>query len=103
MRVQFTVTASEWAELQQLATRNGYPDVPSYCKDVSLQARTYAKMWAKVKEAISKMGSGTTFQLSDLVQTPPSNLGRKLYDNQSTLGIVVNPTKTNGTNTFTKL
>ena len=53
MRVQFTVDATEWAELQQLATRNGYPDVPSYCKDVSLQARTFAKMWAKVQDAIS--------------------------------------------------
>lgn len=103
MRVQFTVDATEWAELQQLATRNGYPDVPSYCKDVSLQARTFAKMWAKVQDAISKMASGTAFQLSDLVQTPPSNLGRKLYENQSTLGIVVNSKKTNGTNTFTKL
>ena len=103
MRVQFTVDAPEWAELQQLATKNGYPDVPSYCKDASLQARTFANMWKKVQDAISKMKSGTTFQLSDLVQTPPSNLGRKLYEHQSTLGIVVNAKKTNGTNTFRKL
>ncbi len=103
MRVQFTVDATEWAELQRLAAQNGYPDVPSYCKDTSLQARTYANMWAKVQDAISKMASGTTFQLKDLIQSPPSNLGVKLYENQSTLGIVVNSKKTNGTNSFTKL
>lgn len=102
MRVQFTADATEWAKLQQLATSNGYPDVPSYCKDASLQARTFSKMWTKVQNAISKMTSGTTFQLSDLVQTPPSNLGRKLYANQSKLGIVVSK-KINGINTFTKL
>lgn len=103
MRVQFTVDATEWAELQLLATQNGYPDVPAYCKDTSLQARTYANMWAKVQDAIFKMPAGTTFQLKDLVQAPPSNLGVKLYEHQNTLGIVVNSKKTNGTNSYTKI
>lgn len=49
MRVQFSVNATEWAKLQRLAISNGYPDVPSYCRDVSLEERTYANMWKKSK------------------------------------------------------
>ena len=55
MRVQFSVDANEWSKLQQLASANGYPDVPSYCKDISLEERTYANLWKKVKEGIAKM------------------------------------------------
>lgn len=104
MRVQFSVNATEWAKLQQLATVNGYPDVPSYCRDISLEERTYATMWKNITNEIAKMPSGQTFALRDLVQSPPSNLGVKLYNNQSNLGIQVNPQKdSTGTNTFTKL
>lgn len=104
MRVQFSVDASEWAKLQRLAAANGYPDVPSYCKDVSLEQRTYANMWKKIIDEISKMPSGHVFALRDLVQSPPANLGVKLYENQGVLGIQVNPQKDSlHTNTFTKL
>lgn len=104
MRVQFSVNATEWSKLQQLAQSNGYPDVPSYCRDVSLEERTYANMWSKIKEGIAKMPSGHIFALRDLVQSPPANLGVKLYENQSALGIKVNPQKDSlHTNTFTKL
>lgn len=104
MRVQFSVSASEWAKLQQLANSNGYPDVPSYCRDVSLEEQSYAKMWQKIKDGIAKMPSGQTFALRDLVQTPPANLGVKLYENQSSLGIKVNPQKDSlHTNIYTKL
>ena len=104
MRVQFSVTAGEWAKLQQLASLNSYPDVPSYCRDVSLQERTYANMWKQIKDGIAKMQSGNTFALRDLVQSPPANLGVILYKNQSSLGIKVNPQKDSAhTNTFTKL
>lgn len=104
MRVQFSVNATEWTKLQQLATANGYPDVPSYCRDVSLEERTYATMWKNITDEIAKMSSGQIFALRDLVQSPPSNLGVKLYNNQSNLGIKVNPQKdSTGTNTFTKL
>lgn len=104
MRVQFSVNKSEWAKLMRLASANGYPDVPSYCKDISLEERTYANMWKKIVDGINKMPSGTTFALRDLVQSPPSNLGVKLYDNQSNLGIKVNAKKDNQhSNTFTKL
>lgn len=104
MRVQFSVNATEWAKLQELATANGYPDVPSYCRDISLEERTYSTMWKKITDGIAMMHSGQTFALRDLVQSPPANLGVKLYENQSKLGIQVNPQKDSlNTNTFTKL
>lgn len=102
MRIQFTVDANEWAKLQALAIKAGYPDVSSYCKDVSLQERTYAEMWEIVKKKISEMKSGTLFALNDLVDVPPSNLGVKLYNNQKELQIE-KVGKTNGSNKFKKL
>lgn len=104
MRVQFSVNDTEWEKLKDLALSNGYPDVPSYCKDVSLEERTYAIMWENITNQIAKMPTGRTFALRDLVQSPPANLGVKLYDNRSKLGIQVNPQKDSlNTNTFTKL
>ena len=104
MRVQFSVNSVEWAKLQHLASANGYPDVPSYCRAVSLEERTYATMWKKITDGINNMAPGHTFALRDLVQSPPANLGVKLFENQSILGIQVNPQKDSlKTNTFTKL
>lgn len=104
MRVQFSVDATEWQKLQQLAQANGYPDVPTYCKDISLEDRTYGILWQKVTNQIAKMPSGKSFALRDLVKTPPANLGVKLFENQTTLGIQVNAKKDNlNTNTYTKL
>lgn len=104
MRVQFSVNATEWATLQQLASANGYPDVPSYCRDTCLEERTYATMWKNITDGIAKMPSGHVFALRDLVQSPPANLGVKLYENQASLGIQVNPQKDSlHSNTFTKL
>jgi len=87
MRIQFTVNQDEYQKLQNLAAQEGYPDVHTYCKDVALQVRTYATLWAKVKERIAKLPQDATFVLRDLVTTPPANLGRKLFENQKTLGI----------------
>ena len=103
MRVQFSTSTSEWVTLQKLAKANGYPDVPSYCKDVSLEQRTYANMWKKVVEGIAKMSSGATFALRDLVQSPPANLGVKLFENQASLGIQVKKKDSLHSNTFEKL
>lgn len=104
MRVQFSVNAQEWSKLQQLAKSNGYPDVPSYCRDVSLEERTYANMWKKIEDGIKNMPSGRAFALRDLVPAPPATLGVKLFDNQQALGIKVNPKKDSlNTNTYTKL
>lgn len=102
MRVQFTVDANDWAKLQTLAKNSGYPDVSSYCRDISLKERTYADMWATVKEKIAKMKPGTQFLLNEIVDVPPANLGVKLYNNQSELGIE-KLGKTNGSNKFRKL
>ncbi|MBQ9907678.1 MAG: hypothetical protein IJM46_13015 [Oscillospiraceae bacterium] len=104
MIVQFSVDGNECAKLQQLANANGYLDVSSYCRDVALEERTYANMWKKIKDEIAKMPSGHTFALRDLVQSPPANLGVKLFENQSALGIRVNSQKDSlDTNTYTKL
>ncbi len=104
MRVQFSVNANEWSKLQQLAMKNGYPDVSSYCRDVALEERTYANMWKIIKDEIAKMPSGKTFALRDLVQSPPANLGVKLFENQSTFGIRVNSQKDRlHTNTYTPI
>ena len=109
MRVQFSVDSNELSKLQHLASANGYPDVPTYCKDISLEERTYANLWDKVKKGIGKMPSGHVFALRDLLRRDlrcrePANLGVKLYENQATLGIAVNAKKDSlNTNTFTKL
>lgn len=104
MRVQFTVNDKEWEKLMGFAKEKGYPDVPSYCKDASLKERSYATMWKTVVKKISEMPSGTKFALRDLIQTPPSNLGVKLYNHQEELKITVNDQKDSlKTNTFTKL
>lgn len=104
MRVQFSVSDKECAKLQKLADDNGYPDISTYCKDVSLEERTYANMQKNITDSIAEMSSGQTFALRDLVKCPPANLGVKLYNNQSMLGIKVNPKKDSfNTNTFTKL
>lgn len=104
MRVQFSVNREEWDKLQKLSQSDSYPDVSSYCRDTSLQERTYAILWEKVRTAIAKMPSGTTFALRDLIQTPPANLGVILYKNQTSLGIKVNPKKDSfNTNTYTKI
>ena len=40
MRVQFSVDSNELSKLQHLASANGYPDVPTYSKDITLEERT---------------------------------------------------------------
>lgn len=103
MRVQFSVNNDEWEKLQNLAKDAKYPDVPSYCKDTSLQDRTFGGLWKTVVEEISKMKPGKVFPLRELVPSPPSNLGRKLYEHQEELGIEVQEKDKLGSNTFKKL
>lgn len=103
MRVQFTVTEDEWKKLTDLAQKKGYPDVPSYCKDTVLEERTYANLWKTVVDEISKMDKGRIFALRDLVDTPPANLGVKLYEHQKDLGIEVQKKDSLNSNTFKKL
>ncbi|WP_051637230.1 hypothetical protein [Lachnospira multipara] len=103
MRVQFSVNDEELKRLESYAKEAGYPDISSYCKDEVLRLRTYAELWNKVTTKISEMEKGKTFALRDLIDTPPSNLGVKLYNHQVELGIVVNDKDRTGANTFTKL
>jgi hypothetical protein len=104
VRVQFSVNNTEWQKLQRLAYKKGYPDVSSYCRDISLQERTYAELWRSVVEAITDKPSGSVFALRDLIDAPPANLGVKLYEHQTDLGIIVNSKKdSRNINTFTKL
>ena len=104
MRVQFSVSESEWQKLLALSKKKGYPDVPSYCKDLALQERTYAQLWATVCEKIKAMDKESPpFALRDLVATPPSNLGVKLFEHQTELGIEVVKKDSLNTNTFRKI
>lgn len=87
MRIQFSVTPAELSKLQQAAAKEGYPDVPTYCKDVALNDRTYGNIWKEVVAKISKLPSGSVFKLSDITACPPANMGVKLFHSQSTLNI----------------
>lgn len=102
MRVQFTVSDSEWERLELLADSGGWPDVPSFCRDVALDERTYRGFWHQVREKVAKMPSGEKFALRDLVPAPPANLGVALFKNQGVLGIKILK-KDCGINIYTKL
>ena len=103
MRIQFSVSDEEWLKLQELAKKEVYPDVPSYCKDKVLEERTYGNLWKTVVKKISLMEKGEIFALSDLVDAPPANLGVKLYNHQQDLGIKVQKKNSTNSNTFVKL
>lgn len=103
MRVQFTVSDTEWKKLEKFAIKVGYPDVPSYCRDMVLKERTYGNLWKIVVDKISKMDKDTIFALRDLVDTPPANLGVKIYEHQNDLGIEVQKKDSLNSNTFKKL
>lgn len=49
------------------------------------------------------MEKDTVFALRDLIDTPPANLGVKLFEHQKTLGIQVQKKDSLKTNTFKKL
>ena len=103
MRVQFSVTQSEWQNLLSKAKQDGYPDVPTYCKDRVLSQKTYAQLWQDISKKIHAMSPGTTFTLRDLIETPPSNLGVKLYEHQKNLSIRVIKKDAQNANVFEKI
>ena len=72
MRIQFTVSQSEWNTLKTKSIEEGYPDVPSYCKDIVLKQRTYAMLWNTVTKKIESMPSGKRFLLKDLIKLKSS-------------------------------
>ena len=103
MRVQFSINEDELKRLTNYAKEAGYPDISSYCKDKVLRSRTYAELWKTVTTRIKSLKPGDVFALRDLVDTPPSNLGVKLFNHQEELGIKVNSKDRTGVNTFEKI
>lgn len=55
------------------------------------------------RKKIESMPSGENFLLKDLIDTPPSNLGVKLYAHQKELGIEIIKKDSSNTNMFKKL
>lgn len=100
MRIQFSVTDEEHETLKELSC--DYPDISSYCRDVSLGTRNYGEMWKTVVSKIGDMKKGETFLLRDLILVPPSNMGVKLFKAQKDLNIEYY-CKTGGVDTYRKL
>ena len=87
MRVQFSVDDMQWNKLEELSKKAGYPDVPSYCKDVVLEDRTYGNLWKTVVDKISRMEKDTVFALRDLTDILTVNLAVKQFEHQNTFVI----------------
>lgn len=81
-RVQFTISDTEKTQLMAEATAEGYPNIAELCKVRALQGKsTYADLYKRMVKRIESLPVGTTFFLRDLIDTPPTLLGRWLYDN----------------------
>lgn len=103
MRIQFSVDANQYKILKEKSQKEGYPDVNTYCKDKSLEERTYQNLWMTVKKRIEQMKEGDVFALRDIVDVPPISLGRKLYDHQKELNIEKLKKDGVGSNIFRKV
>lgn len=86
MRVQFTVSKEEWETLERAADVAGYPSVPSYCKDVALEQRSFREMWEVARANIAAWPSDRPFHQGDVIRGPGA-LGRLIWKNQDELGI----------------
>jgi len=81
-RVQFTISDVEKSQLDMEAKSDGYPNVAELCKYRSLQGKsTYSNLYKLMIKKIDALPSGATFKLRDLIDTPPTLLGRWLFDN----------------------
>lgn len=81
-RVQFTVSDIEKEQLIAEATSEGYPNIAELCKVRALQGKsTYADLYKKMVKKIDSLPAGQKFLLRDLIDTPPTLLGRWLFDN----------------------
>ncbi|QGH02288.1 hypothetical protein [Streptococcus dysgalactiae] len=81
-RVQFTISDDEKVELEKQAATEGFPNLAELCKYRALQGKsTYATLYKRMVERIENLPSGSKFKLRDLIDTPPTLLGRWLYDN----------------------
>lgn len=81
-RIQFTISDAEKNQLIVDANAEGYPNISELCKVRALQGKsTYAQLYKTMVGKIEKMKVGTKFFLRDIIDTPPTLLGRWLYDN----------------------
>lgn len=81
-RVQFTISDTEYHQLVKEASNEGFPNVSELCKTRALKGKnTYAQLYSLLVKKIEKLESGEKFFLRDLIDTPPTLLGRWLYDN----------------------
>lgn len=81
-RIQFTISDDEKKQLESEALAEGFPNVAELCKYRALQGKsTYATLYKRMVDKIDSLPSGSKFKLRDLIDTPPTLLGRWLYDN----------------------
>ncbi|CAK7082140.1 TPA: hypothetical protein KRO81_001713 [Clostridioides difficile] len=81
-RVQFTISDAEKEQLISEAASEGYPNIAELCKVRALRGKsTYADLYKRMVKKIESLPSGQRFFLRDLIETPPTLLGRWLYDN----------------------
>lgn len=81
-RVQFTISDAEKMQLDAEAKEEGYPNIAELCKVRALQGKsTYAELYKKMVSKIDALPKGSKFRLRNLIDTPPTLLGRWLYDN----------------------
>lgn len=81
-RVQFTISDDEKEMLAKSVKEEGYPNIAELCKVRALQGNSkYAELYKIMVSKIGLLPSGTKFYLRDLIDTPPTLLGRWLYDN----------------------
>ena len=81
-RVQFTISDQEYQELCQEAERLNYPNVAELCKSRALSGKkSYADLYREIIEKIDKLPAGETFRIRNLIENPPTLLGRWIADN----------------------
>lgn len=81
-KVQFTVNDTEKELLTKEAKERGYPDVAELCKDRALQGKSiHTQLYKIMVNKIMLLPKGKEFCLKDLMDTPPAELSRWLYDN----------------------
>lgn len=81
-RVQFTISDTEKEQLMTEAAAEGYPNISELCKVRALLGKsTYADLYKRMVKKIDSLPSKEKFFLRDLIDTPPTLLGRWLYDN----------------------
>ncbi len=81
-RIQFTINDNEKAKLEQECIEEGCPNISELCKLRALKGKsTYAELYKEMVSKIEKLPTGKVFFLRDLISTPPTLLGRWLYDN----------------------